>query len=110
MRRHEFTIDRDGALVRMVTPRRGRPHEHRCSLASFEAVAHSIDESGDAGFNIEELATRENLPLTQAATEVAFLKERGCVVAVGRRSYPGSSGVHLDAMTEYHTLREMLPG
>jgi hypothetical protein len=106
VRSDEFTVDRDGALVRMVTPRRGRPYEHRCTLASFEAVAHAIDESGETGFNIEELAAREDLPLTQVATALAFLKERGCVTTAGRRSYPGSDSVHLDAMTEYHALRE----
>jgi hypothetical protein len=33
----------DGFLVRRVVPRRGVPYQHRCPLAAFEAVAHTID-------------------------------------------------------------------
>ncbi len=30
-----FAVDRRGDLVRQVVPARGRPYEHRCSLANF---------------------------------------------------------------------------
>ncbi|MDQ7014635.1 MAG: hypothetical protein Q9O74_12185 [Planctomycetota bacterium] len=104
MREEHFTLDRRGALLRSVTPRRGTPYEHRCTLESFEAVAHAIDEAA-AGFVLEEIIAAEDLPSSQAATAIAFLKERGCVRVEGKRSYPASGCVHLDAMTEYHALK-----
>ncbi|MCC7387509.1 MAG: hypothetical protein IT431_01945, partial [Phycisphaerales bacterium] len=47
---------------------------------------------------------------SQVATALAFLKERGCVVTEGRRSYAPGPGVFEDAMTEYHALREAASG
>ncbi|MCC7388312.1 MAG: hypothetical protein IT431_06050, partial [Phycisphaerales bacterium] len=47
---------------------------------------------------------------SQVATALAFLKERGCVVTEGRRSYAPGPGVFEDAMTEYHALREKPEG
>ncbi len=35
-----------------------------------------------------------------------FLKERGLVEVRHRRCYPASNSVHLDAMVEFHALRE----
>lgn len=105
MREDTFHIDRDGALVRAATPRRGKPYRHRCQRETFEAVAHAIDEAGDAGFVLEEIVAAEDVPSSQAATALAFLKERGCVAAEGRRTCPASGCVHLDAMIEYHALK-----
>jgi hypothetical protein len=102
----EFSIDRQGALIRNVVPARGEPYRHRCTLAAFEAVAHAIDEAGEAGFTLEEIAAREDLPSTQVAVATAFLKERGAIITERRRSYPASGSVHLDAMVEFHALRE----
>lgn len=93
-----------------VAPTRGRPYQHRCQLDTFEAVAHAIDEAGDAGFVLEELVAAEDLPSSQAATAVAFMKERGCVTTEGRRSYAASGSVHLDAMIEYHAMRHEFTG
>lgn len=101
-----FSVDRAGFLVRDVVPRRGRPYRHRCSPDAFERVAHAAEEAGDAGFTLEEVAAAEDLPLTQVAVALAFLKERGVVETLGRRNFAGP-GVHLDAMTEYHALREI---
>ena len=56
-----------GHLVRKVVPRRGKPYEHRCPLASFERVAHAIDETGDDGFTLESLVEVEDLPFKQVA-------------------------------------------
>ena len=105
-----FSVDRAGALCRSVVPRKGRPYVHRCEPASLEKVAHAIDEAGGKGATLEEIAAAEGLPFTQAAVALAFLKERGCVVVEGRQSYPASGCVHLDAMTEYHALREKPAG
>ncbi len=94
----------DGHLIRTVTPARGKPYEHRCPLASFEQVAHAIDEAGGDGFTLETLIEREGLPFTQVAVALAFMKERGCVEPRHRRNYAATDCVHLDAMTEFHAL------
>ena len=94
----------DGCLVRKVVPARGEPYEHRCPKASFERVAHAIDEAGDEAFTLESLAQAEDLPFTQVAVALAFVKERGIVETRYRRNFAATDSVHLDAMTEYHAL------
>ena len=103
----------DGHLVRKVVPVRGEPYEHRCPRASFEQIAHAIDEIGRGplhapmatdGFTLETLAEHEGLPSTQVAVALAFLKERGIVETRYRRNYAATSSAHLDAMTEYFAL------
>ena len=104
-----FGFDRGGMLVRSVKPAYGpkrTPYEHRCSQQSFEAVAHAIDEIGDAGFGLDELVRRAAVPHSQAAVALAFMKERGCVITENKRNYPATSDVFLDAMVEWHALRE----
>ena len=96
----------DDHLVRKVLPRRGEPYEHRCPRVSFEQVTHAIDEAGDEAFTLESLVDREDLPFTQIAVALAFLKERGIVETRYRRNYAATDGVHLDAMTEYFALAQ----
>ena len=96
----------DDHLIRKVVPRRGEPYEHRCPRASFEHVAHAIDEAGNEGFTLESLAEREDLPFTQVAVALAFLKERGIVETRYRRNYAATQCAHLDAMTEFCALAE----
>ncbi len=110
MRDETFSVDRAGALCRSVVPRRGRPYVHRCELGSFEKVAHAIDEASDKGCTLEQIAAAEGLPHTQVAVAMAFLKERGCVVVEGRRTFPACSGVHIDAMIEFHALAGQASG
>jgi hypothetical protein len=109
-RTERFWIDRAGVLVRSVTPRLpGKPYEHRCSLASYTAVAHEIDEIGDAGFTGEDVVRRTGLPFTQVMTALAFMRERGCIVVEGDRHYAPegqAGGVHADALLEYQALRD----
>ncbi len=99
-----------GHLVRSVVPLRGDPYEHRCTRASFEAVARAAEmfglEVGDPGFTLDELATAADAPFTQAAVALAFMKERGCVATRYRRSYAASACLFEDAMTEYWALAE----
>jgi len=105
--RSTFRIDRAGFLVRAVTPRRGKPYEHRCSLEVYERVAHWIDERGEQPFTGEEIVAGEDAPHSQVFTALAFLDERSIIERDGRLNFavnPG--GVHLDAMTEWHALRE----
>jgi hypothetical protein len=96
----------DDHLVRKVVPRRGKPYEHRCPRASFERIAHAADENGEQGFTLETLAEHEDLPSTQAAVALAFLRERGILDVRHRRNYAATHSVHLDAMTEYYALAE----
>ena len=58
------------------------------------------------GFTLESLVKHEDLPFTQVAVALAFLKERGIVETRYRRNYAATDGVHLDAMTEYFALAE----
>ena len=100
-----FHIDRNGMLVRSVVPRRGKPYEHRCPLDTLEAVSHRFDQHGE-GDTVETIAEALDVPMTQVATALAFLLERGIVIVESRRNYPATIDVYLDAMTEYHALRE----
>ena len=105
----EFAVERD-RLVRRVVPRRGRAYEHRCSLEVYTEVAHRVDEAGDLGVTIEEVATAGDLPHSQVATALAFMKERGCILPVhGRRHVAASAAAFEDAMIEWHALREKGP-
>jgi len=106
LRKESFAIE-SNMLVRRVVPWRGKPYEHRCDQAAFEEIAHTIDELGGEPFGLEDLQQRTRLPWTRIATALAFLKERTCIVPVhGRKHVAATDAVHLDAMTEWHALRE----
>jgi len=107
-RTETLSIDRTGTLVRSVAPRRGKAYEHRCTLETLNAVCHRFDEHGE-GDTVETIAEAIDAPMTQVATALAFLLERGIIEAHARRNYPATIDVHLDAMTEYHALREKNP-
>ncbi|MCG3127366.1 MAG: hypothetical protein CHACPFDD_02225 [Phycisphaerae bacterium] len=98
-----FAVE-DGHLVRRVIPRRGTPYEHRCPLASFEQISHAAEEADDAGFTLETIAEREDLPYTHVAVALAFLRERSILDVRYRRNHAATDAVHLDAMTEFHAL------
>ncbi|MDZ4689076.1 MAG: hypothetical protein SH850_28715 [Planctomycetaceae bacterium] len=103
----------DGCLVRTVT---GAPnvtgavriYTHRCELEVFEKVAHAMEETPaeGEGTTMPAIVAAENLPFTQVDVALAFLHERGIVERRHRRNYPASRNVHLDAMVEWHALRE----
>lgn len=103
--RHE-----DGCLVRTVSGADGRTYTHRCSLDVFEKVAWVLEETpaDGNGVAIGEIAAAQDLPHTQVDVTLAFLHERGIIDRRHRRNYPASAGVHLDAMVEWHALREEL--
>jgi DNA-binding IclR family transcriptional regulator len=74
----------------------------------YEKVAWALEETpaeGD-GTGIEEIALKENLPHTQVHVALQFMDERGLVDRRHRRNYPATPAVHLDAMLEWHALRE----
>ena len=93
-------------MIRKIVPRWGERYEHRCPRKAFEQVAFAIDEAGDEAFTLELLVQREDLPFTQVAVALAFLKERGIVETRYRRNYAAAPGVHPDAMTEFYALAE----
>jgi len=97
-----FDIERDH-LVRRVVPRRGKPYDHRCPLASFEEVAHAAEDMR-TGITLERIRAATDLPFSQIAVAIAFLKERGCLSHEHGRTHAAPAGLHLDAMTEYHAL------
>ncbi|MCC7350200.1 MAG: hypothetical protein IT446_06490 [Phycisphaerales bacterium] len=101
--RHE-----DGCLVRTVAGADGRTYTHRCSLEVFEKVAWVLEETPAEGNGvaINEIAAEHDLPHTQVDVTQAFLQERGIIDRRHRRNYPASDSVHLDAMVEWHALRE----
>ena len=101
--RHE-----DGCLVRTVAGADGRTYTHRCSLEVFEKVAWVLAETPaeGTGVAINDIVAAKNLPHTQVDVTLAFLHERGIIDRRHRRNYPASASVHLDAMVEWHALRE----
>ncbi len=113
-----FAVDAaSGALLRRVVPRRGQPYEHACSRAVYEEVAHAIDLMGSAAFTLEEVRAKigdgdesRMPPWSQVSTAIAFLKERSCIVPGRERKHVAATDdTWLDAMTEYHALREKGP-
>ena len=102
--RQTFSIE-DGWLVRMVVQPDGSSYQHRCSLAHYQAVAHFIDGQAYEGVTTNELWDGlPDVPCTQAAIALAFLKERGCVIIRHRRCYPASNVLSEDALLEFHAL------
>ena len=105
--RQAFTVDQ-GHLVRTVTRRAGGNYSHRCSLESYKAVAHFIEENASAGVTTGMLwEAVPEVPCTQASVAVAFLKERG---VRGRPLPPPVPDLGLlffeDAMVEFYALEE----
>ena len=101
--RHE-----DGCLVRTVAGADGRSYTHRCTLDVFEQVAWVLEQAPHEGrgLAINEIAAADDLPHTQVDVTLAFLLERSIIDRRHRRNYPATDSVHLDAMVEWHALRE----
>ncbi len=102
--RQTFALE-DGWLVRTVVKPDDSSYQHRCSLDSYRAVAHYIDEHASDGVTTNGLWDGlPDIPCTQAAIALAFLKERGCVIIRHRRCYPASKFLVEDALIEFHAL------
>lgn len=96
---------RRGWLVRHVRFPDGRGYTQRCSLAVLRETAYLVEARGEEGVTTTELwQLLPNLPCTQLAIALDFLKDCGCVVTEGRRSYPASTSLVEDALTEFHYL------
>lgn len=96
----------DGRLVRTTILPDGRTYTHRCTRDVFESVAHTIAEHAANGTTMESIADAIDAPHTQVNVALEFMKERGCVVTRGRRTYPASTFLFEDAMTEFMYLAE----
>jgi len=102
--RQSFAVEL-GHLVRTVTKRDGGTYSHRCSLESYKAVAHAIEENATAGVTTGMLwEAVPDVPCTQTSVAVAFMKERGCLEARHRRLFPTTDFFVEDALIEYHAL------
>jgi len=104
-----FTF-RDGLLLRRVIPKRGKPYEHMCTLDTFRSVLWAGEDMADVGFTIEEIAEAEDLPHTQVAVAIAFLREYGCIERRRRRNYSANGLLYEDGMIEFMYLREYPDG
>jgi hypothetical protein len=92
-----------------VTPKAGAPYRHTCPLQDLETVAHELDEAGAAGATREGIRERTGIAWTRINVALRFLDERSIIAQSGKRGrlyVPASGGVYLDAMVEYHALRE----
>jgi hypothetical protein len=94
-----------GRLVRHVRLADGRGYTQHCTPEVLEQVACVVEARGGDGVTTNELWTSlPDLPCTQISIALAFLKDRGCAEARGRRSYAASATLYEDAMTEFHYL------
>ena len=99
-----FEVHR-GRLVRQVRLRDGRGYTQHCTLDVLQQVALLVEARGEAGITTNELwDLLPDLPCTQLAIALAFLKEHGGVETTGRRTYAASATLYEDAMTEYYYL------
>lgn len=98
----------DDRIVRTVEHPDGNSYDHRCPLEALEIVAHVLDETprDGKGATMPEIVQAENLPYTQVDVALAFLQDRGIIERRRRRNYAASGSVHLDAMVEWHAMRE----
>ena len=102
--RQTFALE-DGWLVRTVVKPDDTSYQHRCSLDSYRAVAHYIDEHTTDGVTTNGLWDGlPDVPCTQAAIALAFLKERDCVTVRRRRCYPASNFMVEDALLQFYAL------
>ena len=107
-----FAVE-DGRMVMQVTPATGAPYRHACPLADLETIAHELDEDTAGGTTRERLHERTGIAWTRINVALRFLDERSIVNHAGKRGrlyVPATGSVYLDALTEYHTLREGAPG
>ena len=103
----QFLIEPELILVRQVTLEDNSTYAHRCPLDSFKQICHAIEEAGDAGTTIMQIAEQEDLPSSQVAVARAFWWERSLIErGPGRRFRMAESGLVEDALVEFHALRE----
>ena len=105
------TFPCDGeTLWRSVEPTRTdrgqQPYRHSCSKATFERICHDVEALNGARFSGQAIGEAGDYPLSQLATALAFLEERGIIEQSGRTRIAQTDSVYLDGMTEFHALYE----
>lgn len=87
-------------------------YKHRCSRASYEAVAIALDtlEARRDGLTMRQIVEQERLPFTQVNVALEFMLERSIILPIGRGTFrganPAKADVYLDAMVEFCALAE----
>jgi site-specific recombinase XerD len=94
-------------LHRTVSMNDGRSYAHNCTLDTFKQVAHALAEA-KRPTTLKEVAEQEQLPYTEVNIAIEFLKERGLLETVRRRSLPASRTFFECAMTEFYALQDDL--
>ena len=94
-------------LHRSVSIIDGRSYAHTCTLDVFKKVAYALQEAKHPT-TLMEIAEQEQLPYTQVNIAIEFMKERGLLEVVRRRSVPASRTFFEDAMCEFHALPDDL--
>ncbi len=82
-----------------------RSYTHSCTLEAFKRVAYALEEA-KRPTTLKEIADQERLPFTQVNIAIEFMKERGLLEVVRRRSLPASRTFFECAMTEFYALRD----
>jgi hypothetical protein len=84
----------------------GDTYKQFCSLETFDAVVHEIDERGDTtSGELWDCLNQKGHPCTQISVAIAFLKERSILRPCGRWRFTGNGdSIHLEAMTEWYAL------
>ncbi|MBX3377500.1 MAG: hypothetical protein KF678_10920 [Phycisphaeraceae bacterium] len=103
-----FAVENDELVMYAVAKSTGKPYRHTCPQASFEAVACALEEAPD-GLTRDQLREGTGLAWSRIAVALLFLDERSIIERKGRRGQlciPATEAVLLDAMTEYHAVRE----
>jgi hypothetical protein len=99
-----FWRERD-YLHRTVARDDGKHYAHTCTMKVYQEVAHTLEESTEPT-TLLEIAQRRELLFTQVNVALEFLKERGLIEIVRRRSQIASKTFFEDAMCEFHALTD----
>jgi len=95
-------------LIRKVVIEDGRTYAHSCGVEVFREVLYAI-ESASRSTTLMELADSKQLPYTQVNVAMEFLKERGLLEVVRRRSVSASPTLFEDGMTEFYAQSSCPP-
>lgn len=96
-----FSIDDDNMLV-MIVEGKYTSYKHRCSRETYNSVVEAFDDFRK--HSIEEIANDLDLPWTQTAVAVAFLKEKSLLEVNNRRNKATKQEIYEHAQEEWEYL------
>lgn len=99
-----FWRERD-YLHRTVVRDDGGTYAHTCTIQVYREVAPTLEESTEPT-TLSEIAERRELPFTQVNVAMEFLKERGLLEIIRRRSQIAWKTFFEDAMCEFLALTD----